>query len=67
MTYAETIDNACLICTENDATHEYDPCHHFPMCGECFVRLDQEHLKICMHCFLTATMRKRIPNTPMTW
>ncbi|CAF1267965.1 unnamed protein product [Adineta steineri] len=61
----ETIDNACLICTENAATHEYDPCRHFPICGECFARLDQEYLQKCMHCFQPATIRMRTPNTPL--
>jgi hypothetical protein len=62
----ETIDDACLICTENPATHEYDPCRHFPMCGECFARLDQQQLQNCMHCFKPATIHMRIPNTPLT-
>ena len=61
----EIIDDACLICSENAATHEYDPCHHFPMCGECFARLDQEQLKKCMHCFKPATICMRVPNTPL--
>ncbi|CAF4174976.1 unnamed protein product [Rotaria sordida] len=62
---SETIDNACLICTANAATHEYDPCQHFPMCQECCARLDQEQLQRCMHCFQPATIRMRVPNTPL--
>lgn len=61
----ETIDEACLICTENPATHEYDPCQHIPMCGECFARLDQEQHQRCMHCFQPAKIRMRVPNTPL--
>ncbi|CAF3964656.1 unnamed protein product [Rotaria sp. Silwood2] len=45
---SQTINNACLICTANAATHEYDPCQHYPMCQECCARLDQEHLQRCM-------------------
>ncbi|CAF1225832.1 unnamed protein product [Rotaria sp. Silwood1] len=63
---SETIDNACLICTANAATHEYDPCQHFPMCQECCARLDQEQLQRCMHCFRPATIRMRVPTTPLT-
>jgi hypothetical protein len=62
----ETIEDACLICTENPVTHEYDPCQHMPMCGECFARLDQEQLQKCMHCFQPAKIRMRVPNTPLT-
>ncbi|CAF3130984.1 unnamed protein product [Rotaria sp. Silwood2] len=62
---SETIDNACLICTANAATHEYDPCQHFPMCQECCARLDQEQLQRCMHCCQPATIRMRVPNTPL--
>lgn len=62
---SEIIDDTCLICSENAATHEYDPCHHFPMCGECFARLDQEQLQKCMHCLKPATICMRVPNTPL--
>jgi hypothetical protein len=62
----EAIDDACLICTENPATHEYDPCQHCPMCGECFARLDQQQHQKCMHCLQPATIRMRVPNTPLT-
>ena len=61
----ELIEDACLICTANPATHDYDPCQHIPMCGECFARLDQEQLQRCMHCFQPATIRMRVPNTPL--
>jgi hypothetical protein len=36
------------------------------MCGECFARLDQEQHQKCMHCFQPATIRMRVPNTPLT-
>ena len=62
---SEPIDDACLICTEKPATYEYDPCHHFPICGECLSRLDQEQHQKCMHCFRPATIRMRVPNTPL--
>jgi hypothetical protein len=61
----EPIFDACLICTEKPATHDYDPCQHMSMCGECFARLDQEQLQRCMHCRRPATIRMRIPNTPL--
>ncbi len=66
ISHIETIDDACLICSENPATHEYDPCHHFPMCGECLARLDQQQHQKCMHCFKPATIHMRVPNTPLT-
>ncbi|CAF4944667.1 unnamed protein product [Rotaria socialis] len=62
---SENIDNACLICTEKPAIHEYDPCQHCPMCGECYARLEQKQLNTCMHCFQPATIRMRVPNTPL--
>ncbi|UJR09177.1 hypothetical protein I4U23_013425 [Adineta vaga] len=65
ITQSETTNNACLICTVNTATHEYNPCQHFPICGECFARLDPEHLRRCMHCLQPATIRMRTPNTPL--
>lgn len=61
----EPIEDACLICVEKPATHDYDPCQHFPMCGECFAGLEPEHLQRCMICFQPATIRMRVPNTPL--
>ncbi|CAF1383750.1 unnamed protein product, partial [Rotaria sordida] len=61
----ETIDNGCLICTANAATHEYDPCQHCPMCQECCARLDPEKLQRCMHCLQPATIRIRVSNIPL--
>ncbi|CAF1034016.1 unnamed protein product [Adineta ricciae] len=62
----ETVDDLCLICSEHNATHEYDPCGHYRICGECFARLDSEHLQRCMICLKPATIKARSPNTPRT-
>jgi len=60
----ENIEDACLLCDERVATHEYDPCGHYPMCGECSAQLGLQHLERCMVCFKPATIRMRVPTTP---
>lgn len=60
----EDIEDACLICTDRPATHEYDPCKHLPMCGECVAQLKPEQHQQCMLCFQPATIHIRVPKTP---
>ena len=62
----ENIEDTCLLCTAGVATHEYDPCRHCPMCGECFAKLECQQLELCMICHRPATIRIRVPTTPST-
>ena len=44
------IENSCQLCCENPATYQYSPCQHYPMCGECTVKLTPEQHEECIIC-----------------
>ncbi len=44
------IENNCHLCCENLARYEYAPCQHYPMCGECTVKLTPEQHEECILC-----------------
>jgi hypothetical protein len=44
------IENTCHLCCESPATYQYSPCQHYPMCGECTVKLTPEQHEECIIC-----------------
>ncbi|CAF1394352.1 unnamed protein product [Rotaria sordida] len=58
---SDTIEDNCQICYGNVATYEYDPCQHFPMCGECFAKLNAQQLEECFYCRRPATIHSHVP------
>jgi hypothetical protein len=56
-------DDDCQLCCERIATYEYDPCQHYPICGECFARLTEQQLETCILCQRPAKIRSRLPIT----
>lgn len=48
--HLDLTDNVCHLCCERPAQYEYDPCRHYPICGECSVKLTGEQREQCFLC-----------------
>ncbi len=61
----DTIENNCGLCCENLPTYEYHPCQHYPMCGECSVKLTPKQREECIICLRPAKIAAIDTRVPM--